>query len=152
MVLASGGAKPTFEQRFLKMTRRALLASKARRVITTKRKRDFWRTIFFGTTRSRFGENLFIHAFVWLHKLNIIELGIEDWRDPSFMSGSLFDTDLSVHTFWSLWLIWLAETRYFSLGEQYYSTAGANWTRMAKELFVRSCYKNGQCSRSCPWI
>ena len=48
--------------------------------------------------------------------------------------------------------IWLVETRFFSLGEQYYSTASANWTRMAKELFVRSCCRNGQCSRSCPWI
>ena len=46
------------------------------------------------------------------------------------------------------WLKWLVETRYFSLGEQYYSTAGANWTRMAKQLFVRSCYRNRQCSRS----
>ena len=45
-------------------------------------------------------------------------------------------------------ITWLVETRYFSLGEQYYSTAGANWTRMAKELFVISWYRNGQCSRS----
>ena len=43
---------------------------------------------------------------------------------------------------------WLVETRYFSLGEQYYSTAGANWTRMAKELFLTFGYRNGQCSRS----
>ena len=43
---------------------------------------------------------------------------------------------------------WLVETRYFSLGEQYYSTAGDNWTRMAKQLFRRSCYRNGVCSRS----
>ena len=43
---------------------------------------------------------------------------------------------------------WLVETRYFSLGEQYYSTAGVNWTRMAKQLFRRSWYRNGQCSRS----
>ncbi len=45
-------------------------------------------------------------------------------------------------------ITWLVETRYFSLGEQYYSTAGANWTRMAKQLFRRSWYRNGQCSRS----
>ena len=45
-------------------------------------------------------------------------------------------------------LIWLVETRYLSLGEQYYSTAGANWTRKAKELFMISWYRNGQCSRS----
>ena len=49
-------------------------------------------------------------------------------------------------------IIWLVETRYFSLGEQYYSTAGANWTRMAKQLFVRLGYRNGQCSRSNEWI
>ena len=45
-------------------------------------------------------------------------------------------------------ITWLVETRYFSLGEQYYSTASANWTRMAKELFMRLGYRNGQCSRS----
>ena len=53
-----------------------------------------------------------------------------------------------MHAKREVWEQWLVETRYFSLGEQYYSTAGANWTRMAKELFVRSWYRNGQCSRS----
>ena len=49
-------------------------------------------------------------------------------------------------------IIWLVEIRYFSFGKQYYATASANWTRMAKQLFRRSSYRNGPCSRSCPWI
>ena len=48
-------------------------------------------------------------------------------------------------------IIWLVETRYFSLGEQFYSTAGVNWTRMAKELFVRSCYRNGSLRLGLQW-
>ena len=82
------------------VTRRALLASKARRVITTKATRDFERTNLFGRFEVRFVEHLFIHEFVWLHKLNIIELGIEDCAGPSFVSGSLLSTDISWTIFW----------------------------------------------------
>ena len=43
---------------------------------------------------------------------------------------------------------WLVETRFISLVEQYYSTAGAKVTRKAKELFVRSGHRNCHSSRS----
>ena len=92
--------------------------------------------------------------------------GFQFWLESFSMASKMF----SSHKIWKIWrkykeflfesmlswlgrpclelprdtrdYTWLVETRYLFLGEQYYSTAGNNWSRMAKELFVRLGYRN----------